>query len=60
MKIQVGTLAKSGERCPETGLWEVQDCQAITFVMNKGNILPPYKGNEVYWKFIDYVPLEGE
>lgn len=58
MKTQLGTLAKTGERCPETGIWEVQDCQSLTFIINKGSIIPPYKGNEVYWQFKDYLPTE--
>lgn len=45
--------AKTGEKCPATGIWEVQDCPSITFVFNEGSIIPDYKGNVVYWEFKD-------
>lgn len=47
--------AKTGEKCPVTGIWEVQDCPSITFVFNEGSIIPDYKGNQVYWEFKDYI-----
>lgn len=58
MNTQVGTMARTGDICPETGIWEVQDCASITFILNEGSVIPNYKGNNVMWKLVDYVPLE--
>jgi hypothetical protein len=48
----VGTTAKTGENCPESGVWEVVSTPSTTAPIAKGNKMPPYSGNAVTWKLI--------
>ena len=54
MAMPLGTNARTGERSPESGVWEVQATPSTTAPIAKGNILPPYRGNAVTWKLIRY------
>lgn len=49
---EIGTLAKTGENCPESGVWESQDKPSTTAPIAKGNTMPPHNGNAVTWKLI--------
>ena len=53
-KKPLGTTARTGERCPESGVWEAQATPSTTAPIAEGNILPPYRGNAVTWKLISY------
>ncbi|RMU01249.1 hypothetical protein ALP36_200078 [Pseudomonas syringae pv. coriandricola] len=46
----VGTTAKTGENCPESGVWEVVGTPSTTAPIAKGNRMPPYGGNAVTWR----------
>jgi hypothetical protein len=46
---QVGTLAKTGEICPESGVWAVVGTPTTTAPIAKGNRMPPYAGRAVNW-----------
>lgn len=48
----VGTTAKTGENCPESGVWEVVGVPSTTAPIAKNNRMPPYNGNAVTWKLI--------
>lgn len=48
----VGTTAKTGERCPESGVWKVVGNPSTTAPIAKGNVMPPYSGQAVTWKLI--------
>lgn len=50
MKTQVGTVLKTGERCPETGLWKVLENPSFEVQINEGSFMPPYKGRSVSWE----------
>jgi hypothetical protein len=51
----IGTLASTGELCPESGVWEAQAYPTTTTApIAKGNRMPPYRGNSVAWKLIRY------
>jgi hypothetical protein len=50
----LGTLARTGETCPESGVWEAQASPSTTAPIAKGNRMPPYKGAAVAWKLIRY------
>lgn len=50
--MAVGRLAKTGEICPESGVWEVVGSPSTTAPIAKGNRMPPYGGNAVIWKLI--------
>ena len=53
-RTPVGTTAKTGEKCPESGVWKVVGNPTTTAPIAKGNRLPPYDGRAVTWKLIQY------
>jgi hypothetical protein len=54
MKKPIGTTAKTGEKCPESGIWEVVGTPSTTAPIAKGDTMPPYKSKGVTWKLIQY------
>jgi hypothetical protein len=50
----IGTTARTGERCPESGVWKSQDVNSTTAPIAKGNVMPPHGGRAVTWKLIQY------
>lgn len=54
MKKPLGTTAKTGEICPESGVWEVVGSQSTTAPIAQGDRMPPYKNQAVTWKLIAY------
>ncbi|XEN34747.1 hypothetical protein M728_005408 (plasmid) [Ensifer sp. WSM1721] len=54
MKKPIGTTARTGETCPESGDWEVVGSPTTTAPIAKSNRMPPYKGEAVTWKLIRY------
>ncbi|MGP3023586.1 hypothetical protein, partial [Serratia ureilytica] len=53
-KSPIGTTATTGQKCPESGVWEVVGKPSTTAPIAKGNIMPPYGGKGVTWKLIQY------
>ncbi len=53
-KSPIGTTAKTGTICPESGVWKVTSTPSTTAPIAKGNRMPPYKGKGVIWKLIRY------
>ncbi len=54
-KPPIGTKTKTGEKCPESGVWKVDDLYEYTTApIAKGNIMPPYKGKAVTWVLKSY------
>lgn len=53
-KAPLGTTARTGEACPESGVWEVVGTPSTTAPIAKGNTMPPYNGKAVTWKLIQY------
>lgn len=53
-KKPIGTTARTGENCPESGVWEVDGTPSTTAPIAKGNTMPPYGGKAVIWKLIRY------
>lgn len=47
---EVGATAKTGEKCPESGVWAVVGTPSTTAPIAKGNTMPPYDGKAVTWK----------
>jgi hypothetical protein len=47
--MPVGTTARTGEICPESGVWKVVGTPTTTAPIAKGNRMPPYGGNAVTW-----------
>lgn len=50
----IGTTARTGERCPESGVWEVVGSPSTTAPIAEGNVMPPYGGKAVTWRLIRY------
>jgi hypothetical protein len=54
MRSAIGTKARTGERCPESGVWKVDGYPTTTAPIAKGNVMPPYDGRAVTWSLIQY------
>ena len=54
MAKPIGTTAKTGEICPESGVWEVVGTPSTTAPISKNEKMPPYKEKAVTWKLIKY------
>jgi hypothetical protein len=50
----LGTRAKTGETCPESGVWRSDDSPSTTAPISKGNTMPPHNNRAVYWTLIQY------
>lgn len=48
-KLPIGKKAKTGEKCPESGVWKVEGTNSTTAPIAKGNTFPPYDGKAVTW-----------
>lgn len=53
-RAPIGTTAKTGSLCPESGVWKVVGYPTTTAPIAKGNRMPPYNGNAVSWQLIQY------
>jgi hypothetical protein len=54
MTKPIGTRAKTGEICPESGRWRSEDSPSTTAPIAKGNRMPPHGGKAVYWRLEAY------
>lgn len=52
-KKPIGTTAKTGEICPESGIWKPGG-GGDTAPIAEGNRMPPSGGNAVTWTLIQY------
>ncbi|AYR29033.1 MAG: hypothetical protein EGS36_07830 [Akkermansia muciniphila] len=52
MSAPIGTTASTGQKCPESGVWQVVGNPTTTAPIAKGNTMPPYNGKAVTWKLI--------
>ncbi len=52
-KPPLGDTAVTGEDCPASGAWAVTGRPEATATMVKGNIMPPYDGKSVTWRYLD-------
>jgi hypothetical protein len=53
-RAPIGTTAKTGETCPESGVWKVVGYPTTSAPIAKGNRMPPYDGKAVTWQLIQY------
>ena len=53
-RAPIGTTAKTGETCPESGVWKVVGYPTTTAPIAKGNRMPPYDGKAVTWQLIQH------
>lgn len=54
MKKPIGTTARTGETCPESGVWKVIGTPTTTAPIAKNNRMPPYSGKAVTWQLNSY------
>tara|TARA_R110002049_G_scaffold295948_3_gene483761 strand:+ start:10218 stop:10394 length:177 start_codon:yes stop_codon:yes gene_type:complete len=54
MRKPIGIIAKTGQTCPESGVWKVTSYPSTTAPIAKGNRMPPYSGNAVTWRLTAY------
>lgn len=54
MKKPIGTTARTGEKCPESGVWKVLGSPSTTAPIAVNNIMPPYGSRAVTWQLIQY------
>jgi hypothetical protein len=50
--MSIGRTARTGEVCPESGVWKVEGTPSTTAPIAQGNRMPPYDGKAVTWKLI--------
>jgi hypothetical protein len=48
--MPIGSTAKTGEHCPESGVWTVVGTPSTTAPIAKHNVMPPYGGQSVTWR----------
>ncbi len=53
-KEPIGTTASTGQKCPQSGIWEVVDTPAVSTSISKGHTMPSYEGLAARWKLIQY------
>lgn len=53
-KVPLGTRARTGSKCPESGVWKAVSTPSTTAPIAKGNVMPPYNGKAVDWQLIQY------
>lgn len=49
----IGTTARTGETCPESGTWKPSS-GTTTAPIAKGNRMPPYNGTATVWTLVQY------
>ena len=54
MRSPIGTTARTGQNCPESGVWQVVGRPTTTAPIAVGNTMPPYNGQAVTWKLVMY------
>lgn len=53
-KVAIGTTSRTGEKCPESGVWAVVGTPTTTAPIAEGNTMPPYGGKAVTWRLVSY------
>ena len=51
-RTHIVTTPKTGQICPESGIWKVLGTPSTTAPIAKNNRFPPYRGKAVTWKLI--------
>ncbi len=50
----LGTTARTGQKCPESGVWKVVGYPTTMAPIAVNNTMPPYMNEAVTWKLIQY------
>jgi hypothetical protein len=55
LKEPLGSIARTGEVCPESGMWKTKkEPPTSTMPFNKGVKMPHYEGRAIIWKLVSY------
>lgn len=54
MAVAIGTTARTGQKCPESGVWEVVGSPSTEAPITKGETMPPYRNQAVTWRLKRY------
>ncbi len=54
-KKPIGITAKTGGKCPESGVWRSIDMPSTKTPIVEGNSMPRHDGKVVTWRLIRYV-----
>lgn len=53
MKPRIGMTARSGEKCPKSGVWKLTGTfETITQSVSRGNKMPLHQNKNVTWRLI--------
>lgn len=53
MKPRLGMTARTGEKCPKSGVWKVTGTlETITLSVSRGNRMPTHENRSVKWRLI--------
>lgn len=50
--VAVGAKVRTGQRCPESGLWRVEDTPSATLPIAIHDLMPPYRDRAVTWELV--------
>ena len=50
--MSVGRVARTGDICPESGVWKSLDFRPTTAPIARGNSMPPHDNAAVDWQLI--------
>lgn len=50
----VSLKARTGQRCPESGVWRVEDNPSATAPITIDDAMPPHAGRTVTWVLVQY------
>ena len=53
-QIAVGAKARTGQRCPESGIWSVEHMTTATMPIAIHNLMPPYQNQPVTWVLVQH------
>jgi hypothetical protein len=53
-RMPIGTTARTGEVCPESGIWQVVGTPSTTAPISEGDRMPPYRNRAVTWRLVQY------
>jgi len=53
-KKPIGTKCKTGDKCPESGVWKSLDTPSTTAPIAVNNTFPPHNNKAVIWELIKY------
>jgi hypothetical protein len=54
LRNPLGTIARTGEECPETGIWKTNKQPTTSIPFAVGTRMPPYEGKPMIWKLVSY------